>query len=353
VGARRQIAAELLRRQAEWCGRLGSPLYHGLLTSAAGDCEAGGPVWTVLDGHEGEPEASALALRLLGAVHRLVLDGEGSALARHYPSAGGTTGGDPWPDFVALVAERAARLRTLVVDPVQTNEVGRSVALLGGFLTVADETGLPLRVLEVGASAGLNLRWDHYRYESRGAGFGDAASPVRFVDAFPGAQPRLDVEVRIAERAGCDARTVDPSSATGRATLRSYVWPDQEERLARLDGALAIAARIPARLDRADLVEWLSGELARPMPGTATVVFHSIVLQYLGRERAAVFRELLRAHGAAATAAAPLAWLRLEPARTTSGDLEYRVELTSWPSGTTRLLAVSSPHGPPVHWVGG
>jgi hypothetical protein len=37
--------------------------------------------------------------------------------------------------------------------------------LIGGFLRVAAMTRRPLRLLEVGSSAGLNLRWDHYRYE--------------------------------------------------------------------------------------------------------------------------------------------------------------------------------------------
>ena len=152
--------AAVLRQQETWCARLGSPLYAALLGAAAGDVEMGGPTLAVLAGHDDDPLGSALALRLLGAVHCLVLDGRAPALARHYPSAGGDAGPDgAWPAFRDLLEAQRDTVRTLVDRPVQTNEAGRSAALLGGFFTVARETGLPLRLLELGSSAGLNLRW--------------------------------------------------------------------------------------------------------------------------------------------------------------------------------------------------
>src|SRR5436309_2284077 len=83
------------------------------------------------------------------------------ARARHSPTAGAAPGGgDAWPDFRATVADRVETLRELIDLPVQTNEVGRCAALLGGFLEVARTTGLPLAILEVGSSGGLNLHWD-------------------------------------------------------------------------------------------------------------------------------------------------------------------------------------------------
>ena len=105
----------MLRLQAEWCARLGSPLYGVLCGRIADDVEAGGPAAVVLAGHEEDRPASALALRLMGAVHRLVLGGEAPALARHYPSVGGD--GDEagaWQAFRVLLGERCEDLRTLV-----------------------------------------------------------------------------------------------------------------------------------------------------------------------------------------------------------------------------------------------
>src|SRR5436190_835747 len=83
---------------------------------------------------------------------------------------------------------------------------GRATALLGGFLEVARaHPGLPLRLAEIGASAGLNLRWDRYRYEGRGWSWGEPGSPVVFPSVFEGAAaPPADARVTVAERLGCD-----------------------------------------------------------------------------------------------------------------------------------------------------
>jgi hypothetical protein len=96
--AARAAVARRLRRQARACHALGSPLYSYLLERSADDAEAGGPAWSVLEGHESDPPGSALALRLMGAVHRLVLEGRAPSLAMHYPSAGGEPR-DAWPAF--------------------------------------------------------------------------------------------------------------------------------------------------------------------------------------------------------------------------------------------------------------
>ncbi|MCB1040214.1 MAG: DUF2332 family protein, partial [Acidimicrobiales bacterium] len=77
------------------------------------------------------------------------------------------------------VGRHRARLAADLRSNVQTNEVGRSATLLGGFLEVG-RGGLPLRVLEVGASAGLNLRFDRYRYVAAGRSWGPAQSPLQF-----------------------------------------------------------------------------------------------------------------------------------------------------------------------------
>ena len=99
-------------------------------------------------------------------------------------------------------------------------------------------------------------------------------------------------------------------------------------------------------VEEAGAAEWLTGQLAEPVAGRTTVLIHSIMLQYLSpTERAAVSAEIERG-GEAATDAAPLAWLRLEP----GGD-QAELRLTTWPGGESHLLARSSYHGPPVVWL--
>src|SRR5207302_152409 len=88
-GSPTEAVAARLRWQAAACGLIGSPLYHLLLERAAGDVQAGGPAWEVLKGHHADPRGSMLGLRLMGAVHRLVLEGAAPELARFYASVGG------------------------------------------------------------------------------------------------------------------------------------------------------------------------------------------------------------------------------------------------------------------------
>ena len=351
--ARADVAAGL-RWQAGWCDRLGSPLYRDLLEHAARDVERGGPAWKVLAA-AGVPERGRslmpgqAAIQLLAAVHGLVLQGRAPALARFYPSAGGTPdSAQAAPALIDAIEEHAAVLPDLLQRPVQTNEVGRSAALLTGFLTVARDTGLPLRVLEVGASAGLNLRWDRYRYTGPAGEWGDARSPVEIPDAFVGERPPLDTEPHVVERRGCDPQPLDPTAPETRLALLSFTWPDQLQRFTPLRAALDFAPQMPVDITRAGAVEWLEDALAEPQPGVATVVFHSVVLPYLGEEGIAeLWRTLERAAGHARSDA-PLGWLSLE-----AGEDLAAVRLMTWPGGEARLLARASFHGPPVSWVGG
>ena len=92
---------------------------------------------------------------------------------------------------------------------------------------------------------------------------------------------------------------------------------------------------------------WTRERLADPAPGTATVVFHSIVMQYVEEQEREGFRAAVREAGERATAEAPLAWLTMEPADLRRADLR----LTVWPDGDERLLARVGYHGDPVEWV--
>ena len=155
------------------CSGMGSPFYADLLERMAADVVAGGPVGRFLADHLDSSYEDALPLRFLGGVHRLVLAGQAPALAARFPSVGGD--GDAvaaWPALLAGLDAHSDAIRDALTRPPQTNEVGRSAALVGGFLVVARDTALPLRVLEIGSSAGLNLRFDRYWYESDGAGYG-------------------------------------------------------------------------------------------------------------------------------------------------------------------------------------
>jgi len=346
----RERASFLLRDQASYCAAMGSPLYAHLLGRAADDAEAAGPVLDLLEPFDAPNlRADALALRLMAAVHRLVLTGAAPRLAAHYPSVGGTASLDgSWEAFRDVVIGQGRRLRPLVALPCQTNEVGRCAPLAFGFLELAAGYGLPLRLLEVGASAGLNLRFEHYRYGGGGGVWGPADSPVDLSGLWR-EPPHLPHALSVVERRGCDRRPIDIATSEGRLQLESSLWADQVQRLARLRGAFAVAARVPASVEQASVDEWLPHALAEPRRGVTSVVYHAIVYEYFSDAVRRAFHETLERAGAAATRDAPLAWLRFESTPATRG---YAATLTSWPGGDERVVATAGAHGTDVRRPG-
>lgn len=368
-----QILVKRLRNQAGACRMLGSELYAFLLERAAEDVEGDGVVLDAMKHVTYEPPGAAVALRLMGAVHRIVLEGRAHELAAFYPSAGGTAAvEDAWPAFEDTVRSNLEEIRTRLHEPVQTNEVGRCAGLIGGFLEVARRTRLPLRLIEIGCSGGLNLRWDHYLYRAGEATWGDQGSPV-VLGGFE-RPPLLSGDVKVVERAGCDPHPVDASSPEGRLTLSSFVWPDQRERWTRLRGALDVARRVPVDLAEARAAEFLREVLARPAEGVATVVFHSIVFQYLDADERSEAAAIIAAAGERASADAPLAHVSMEPPlrhlKTWFGPVAEEwdsifpepsvppwgedlavVHLRLWPDEPSpRLAGRAGYHGSPVWW---
>jgi hypothetical protein len=343
--------ARRLRRQAVACRHLGSPLYAGLLDHAADDVLAGGPVAEVLDGHMADPWRSALALRMLGGVHALVLSGQAPELAAFYPSAGGTADPGPaaahaWAALRRLLADQAEAVRGWLDRPPQTNEVGRSAALLGGLRHLAAEICLPFRLVEIGASAGLNLRADRFHIAGESGRYGDPSSQVVLAGAWRG-QPPPAAPVEVIGRTGGDRAPIDPTTGQGRLALTSYVWPDQADRITRLRGALAIAAQVQADMRQ----EHASDTLARIAlaDGSWTVLWQSIVRQYLDDEQRTAVGERIATLGAAATPIARFAHIALEPHRPTING-ECVVTVATWPGGEQRTLGSAPPHGLPVTW---
>ena len=339
---------ENLRLQAIGCRHLGSPFYAELVELMADDVEAGGPVWTLLGAHAGESFGAAYPIRLLGGVHRMVLSGAAPALAAHFP----TTGGDGdvvgmWPEYRDLLASQPAVVLDTLQRPPQTNEVGRAASLAGGLAVVAQCTDLPIRLLEIGTSAGLNLRLDRYCFEQDGIGWGDPASTVRFSQLWAPACPPFDARTVIASRRGCDRDPIDVTADDATLALLSYVWPGQDARFRTLHDALEIAKTVPVSIDRADAVEWLPHQLTERRAGQATVVMHSIFWQYLAAEAQDAIVATFADAGARGTADAPLAWLRLEPSER---GTETELRLTRWPGGDEVVLATAGFHAGPVEW---
>ncbi len=348
AGDARARTARLMRLQAAACRDLGSVLYGDLLLHTADDLQSDGPAAQVLDGYLDDRLTSGIALRLLGGVHAQVLSGGAPALAACYPSTGGTpeqAAGSPraWAAFRQALAEHRADIRSWLGHPPQTNEVGRAAALLGGLRHIAAEASLPIRLIEVGASAGLNLRADWFCVPGRAGSYGDPRSPVVLADGWQGSAPP-DSRIEIVERIGGDVAPVDPLTEEGRLRLTAYVWPDQTERLDRLRGAFRIAAQVPAELRTEPA--WTTLARTTRLAGTWTVLWHSIFQQYLNEVQRAELATGVAELGAAATSRARFAYLYFEQSR--AGGC--RVVLTTWPGRRRRVLGSAPAHGLPVCW---
>ena len=344
--------AERFRRHADALVRSGrSPLYVRLMRSAAEDLGHGGRVARLFDGVSAPP-GSVPQLRLMAALHYLVLSGQAPALAAFYPSAGGDRPGDDvWPVVEAVIDEHFDQIRARLHRTVQTNEPGRSAVLFAGLLWLTHRHRRPIRLLEVGASAGLNLLADRYSYLIGGRELGDPASPLRFVDPWT-PPPPIDLEdaaarLEIVARAGCDPAPLDPSRPDDQLALLSYIWPDEPHRMDRMRAALSVAARDPIPVAPRRGSEWLPEVLRTPRERELTVVWHSVMRQYVDPgEWAAIERALCDA-----ARSMPVARLGMEPA----GDRHARMELTvEEPAGTPpSTLAVCDDHGLPIGWEAG
>lgn len=256
-------------------------LYRTLMLAMADDLDAGGVVAEICRDWLTAPAAAIVQLRLLGGVQRLVLQRRAPQLVSYYPNLGGTgSPEDAWPVFEPVLREHVEELRAALDLAPQTNEPGRSVPLLAGIFDAVRRSGLSsVRLLEVGASAGLNLLVDRFRIGGTGWTSGPVDSPVQLLEAIEG--PARPVDYRICFRRGCDLAPVDASTSDGRLRLTSFVWPHDLHRHERLRAALAVAARYPVTVDAAAASSWLAAQLASPATdGVLTVIWHSITRQY-------------------------------------------------------------------------
>jgi hypothetical protein len=337
-------------QQALWNTRLGSP-FMAMLCEAIGEgLNRETATGRRLLDWPGDPNAAAIQMRITGGLNALVRRGAAPELAACYPPhpmPGAATMGHA---ITSTISAHDDFLHDWLDSPPQTNEVGRSGVIMPGLLVVAAATALPLRLRELGASAGLNLRCDSYHYDIGGFSTGSVDAAVHIVPKWDGHPPPA-ADVRVIDRRGVDIAPLDVRDAATRERLLAFVWPDQPERVARLAAALDAAVLDPPPLDRGDAGAWAEAHVW-PEPGTATVVFHSIAHQYFPDATKARLAAHMARAGAAATAVAPLAWLRFELDDSVSLGAPPTLRLKLWPGGEDRLLAHVHPHGSEVRWVG-
>ena len=315
-----------IRWQADYCRQANAPVAGAACDAVADDLTAGGPLT------ERIPATTRfgdwIGLRVLGLTHRLAIERAAPGVAVCAPTLGGSspfTAPDP---ATAVAAFADATVEALATHPAalddalarvpQTNEPGRARALRIALARARR----PVRLVELGASAGLNLRADHLP--------GDPALEG-------GPQPEVVL------RYGCDLAPVDPTTTAGRTWLSGFVWFDDTARFAALGHALEVAARVPAQVVRADVADFV-GTLSLE-PGTITVVWHSAVWPYLPPDTRRRTEASLDALAATATADAPLWLTSWEPASANRERFDLVVERAEGGPATRQVWATGGPHG--------
>jgi hypothetical protein len=286
-------------------------------------------------------------LHLAGALHYLALLGE-PALARHYPSTGGD--GDARSAWIAARAafiSSSSRFAPMLARMPQTNEPARSMPLLAAFAWLSARFEMPLRLREVGASAGLNLRFDRYRYDGGNWQWGDARSSLLLRNRIVAGTPEnIDARIIVDDRIGCDLNPLDATKEEDRLRLTSFVWPDQTERLTRLRNALAIAREFPVEIDAEAFATWLPRK-GIPRRGALTVVFHTIVEEHLSSREKSDLAATIGRLGDRASSEAPFAHVRME-----LEDGGYRTCVQVWPNASDPVaICESDGHAQGIIWA--
>jgi hypothetical protein len=334
-----------LLKQAAWCPKLGSPFTGQILETLSHILDDKTETGRRILGWSVDADRDAVSMRIAGALHALARRGTDTVLSAAYQNQHGDLDA-----ILRRVIVAHDRWLTTWLDHVpQTNEVGRAGALWPGILEIARRFGPNIELLELGASAGLNLNLDRFGYALGGVSTGDPASPVQIKPIWVGPSPQ-PTPVNIVARAGVDRHPVDLANPAEVERLTAFVWAGMDERMARLEGALALAQTYPPRIASGDLVDWMVTRLATPQANGVTRVFmHSVVFQYLPDQARAKVEALLAAAGARANRSRPLARLQMEMIEF---DKPMHLSLQCWPgSDAIETLARCHPHGSEIAWL--
>jgi hypothetical protein len=192
----------------------------------------------------------------------------------------------------ALLGDDGTIRATILERATQTNEVGRLATLVPSFAAIAG--GGPLALLEVGASAGLCLYPDRYSYAwSTPGGVRRAGSGPELSCDVLGPVPTPEAPPTIAWRGGIDRNPLDVTDDDEMAWLTTLVWPEHDDRRARLVSAIAVARAEPPAIVPGDLLEELVALVDEASQHAPVLVFHSAVIAYLPVERREEFHDLM------------------------------------------------------------
>jgi hypothetical protein len=292
-----------------------SPLYERVAVALSESGEA-------LRAIEAAPARKRHPAVILAALHDLALAGRAPALAAAYAAADGDAAARAAIDTLLRMTDSVVAIA--VRRKTRTDETGRCAVLYPAIAEAARRVGAnAVGLIDVGCSAGLNLNVDRVgiAYSNRQS-LGDPSSPVQLPCSAVGHRPiPTRTMPEVVARVGVDLDPVDVTDADDARWLRACQWPDQPERIARLQAEIALAATAPPLLLRGDAIEVLPEAFARVPADALPVVTTTWALSAFPLETRLRFLHRL---DEAATGRA-VAWVSVEgvgvaPAIPTFGD---------------------------------
>lgn len=281
---------------------------------------------------------------------------EAKALSRFYPAVSGEAipSESVWPSFrefclvhadVLLPKFRSGRTQTCVV-----HRCAIVLPALASLPRIA-EAGGRVGLLEIGPSAGLNLRLDKYRYEYEGDDgtrivWGDpSAKPVLRCAMRGKTPPPVPFELEILARHGLDLNAIDLEDPLALRWLRALIWPEHVERARLMDEALAHVPDVPIEIEEGDATQEIADHIARLPLDAPRVIFATHVVYQIPREGLLALLDGV----AEASRVAPVDFIIME----SSGQGDSRVDHFAFEAGERKsrsLLGHADSHGRWIEW---
>ena len=241
----------------------------------------------------------------LAAVHFLLLNGAAHPVAAFYPDIHPEPyppETDMYPLFRDFCLQHQDEIEALITTyHVQTNEVRRCACLLPAFGIAAKQAqGLPLTLVELGASAGINLLWDHYGYDyGDGIFYGNGTSPVQLTCTVRGDRwpPLPETFPQIVSRIGIDLNPIDVWEQSSLNWLKSFIWPEHTARFDLLHHAIEIARNNPPELRKGDILKILPDVIEALPLESYPCLFHTFVSNQMSPEERNGLTNIIADHG--------------------------------------------------------